>query len=92
MLATDTLTLKCSSNEEVLGHIKSLFDVTLRDEAFIDKNEKENFTDKPYQKLDTSIGWKSDEKAKKRMEKYERQNQAWHQEKSLTGIFILIQC
>ena len=51
--------MNCSSNEEVFGHIKSLFDVALRDEAFIDKNGKENFTDKkrnikPYQKLDTS--------------------------------------
>ena len=60
LLVIDKLALKCCSNAEVLGDIKNLFDVTLRDEAFIDKNEKENFTDKkgnikPYQKLNTSI-------------------------------------
>ena len=46
LLVIDKHTLKGFSNEEVFGHIKSLFDVALRDEAFIDKNEKENFTDK----------------------------------------------
>ena len=60
MLVIDKLALKCSSNEEVFCYTKSLFCVTLRDKTFIDKNEKENSTDKkvnikPYQKLETSV-------------------------------------
>ena len=47
LLAIDKLALKCSSsNMEVFCHIKGLFDVALPNEAFIDKNEKENFTDR----------------------------------------------
>ena len=60
LLVIDKLALNCSSKKEVFGHIKSLFNVALREEAFIDKNEKENFADKkgnikPYQKLDTKL-------------------------------------
>ena len=60
LLIIDKLALNCSSNEDVFGHIKSLFDAVLQEKAFIDKNEKKKFTDKkgkvkPYQKLDTSV-------------------------------------
>ena len=56
----EKLALKCSSNEEVFGHIKNLFEIALQDERFIKLNEKKNFTDKKgnlkqYEKLDTSI-------------------------------------
>ena len=85
LLVIDKLALKCCSNAEVLGDIKNLFDVTLRDEAFIDKNEKENFTDKkgnikPYQKLNTSIAKLRNhmKTLKKRIEKYNGQNQKWN--------------
>ena len=42
----EKLTLKCSSNEEVFGHIKNLFEIALQEERFIKLNEKKNFTDK----------------------------------------------
>ena len=41
----DILALKSLSKEEVFGQMKNLLDVALRNEVFIDKNEKENFTD-----------------------------------------------
>ena len=40
LLIIDKLALNCSSNEDVFGHIKSLFDAVLQEKAFIDKNEK----------------------------------------------------
>ena len=43
LLVVDELASKRSSNGEVYGHIKSLYDVALRDDAFIDKNGKEKF-------------------------------------------------
>ena len=60
LVAIEKLALKCSSNEEVFGHIKNLFEIALQDERFIKLNEKKNFTDKKgnlkqYEKLDTSI-------------------------------------
>ena len=60
LVAIETLAPKCSSNEEVFGHIKNLFEIALQDERFIKLNEKKNFTDKKgnlkqYEKLDTSI-------------------------------------
>ena len=61
LLIIGKLALNCSSNKDVFGHIKSLFDAVLQEKAFIDKNEKKKkFTDKkgkikPYQKLDTSV-------------------------------------
>ena len=59
-VAIEKLALKCSSNEEVFGHIKNLFEIALQDERFIKLNEKKNFTDKKgnlkqYEKSDTSI-------------------------------------
>lgn len=60
LVAIDKLALKCSSNEEVFGHIKNCFEVALQDEIFIKNNEAQNFTDKrgnlrKYERLDTSI-------------------------------------
>ena len=60
LVAIEKLALKCSSNEEVFGHIKNLFEIALQDERFIKLNEKKNFPDKKgnlkqYEKLDTSI-------------------------------------
>ena len=60
LVAIEKLALKCSSNEEVFGHIKNLFEISLQDERFIKLNEKNNFTDKKgnlkqYEKLVTSI-------------------------------------
>ena len=60
LVAIEKLALKCSSNEEVFGNIKNLFEIALQDERFIKLNEKKNFTDKKgnlkqYEKLDTSI-------------------------------------
>ena len=40
LLIIDKLALNYSSNEDVFGHIKSLFDAVLQEKAFIDKNEK----------------------------------------------------
>ena len=60
LVAIEKLVLKCSSNEEVFGHIKNLLEIALQDERFIKLNEKKNFTEKKgnlkqYEKLDTSI-------------------------------------
>ena len=45
LVAIEKLALKCSSNEEVFGHIKNLFEIALQDERLIKLNEKKNFTD-----------------------------------------------
>ena len=57
LVAIEKLALKCSSNDELFNHVKTVFDARLQGRNFIEKNEQ-NFKDKngkivPYTKLDT---------------------------------------
>ena len=40
LVAIEKLAPKCSSNEEVFGHIKNLFEIALQDERFINSIRK----------------------------------------------------
>ena len=95
LLIIDKLALNCSSNEDVFGHIKSLFDAVLQEKAFIDKNEKKKIHwQKRKSQTISKVGYiccktsKSDEW--RNITDKIKNGSGWHWEKSLTDTFILI--